>query len=180
MYPLQVPCALKPTRFSRGSGPCEEKNSAADKDGGEPAAAVDVFMQEEFSGQGVSDKGERGGGRSHHTEVRPRESGEVAKEGDGHEGDSTEEHAAREQAGQHGAEAVAAAKVIQVADTAHGQGNQDISGGGGADGGEDAEPGIEGSHQRSALSAPQWPCSWRRAWADVRCEMGLWRPRQLR
>src|SRR5580698_7234927 len=67
------------------SRPGEEENSKADKDGGEPAAAVDIFVQEKPGCQGIGDKGQRGRCRAHHAEVGPRESDEVAKECDGHE-----------------------------------------------------------------------------------------------
>jgi len=41
-------------------------------------------------------------------------------------------------------ESVTAAKVTEIADAAHGECDEDVSGGSGANGSEDAEPGIRG------------------------------------
>ena len=63
----------------------------------------------------------------------PGEANEVAEEGDGHEKDSAKQGGAGEDAGNDREEAVVAAELAEVADAAHGQGDENVSGSGGAD-----------------------------------------------
>ncbi len=50
-------------RVTTGMGLVGEKSYPnADEDGGEPAAAIYLLVQEEFCGEGVSDEGEGGAG----------------------------------------------------------------------------------------------------------------------
>lgn len=128
------------------SGAREQDYSRADEEGGEPAAAVDVFMEEELGADRVGDKGERGRGRSHQAQVGPRESDQIAEERQGHEEDAAKERSAGEHAGQNRQEAVLAAQIAEVADAAHGQGDEDISGSREDDRAGDAAPGVEDSH----------------------------------
>ncbi len=102
-------------------------------------------MEEELGADGVGDKGERCRGGTHQAEVGPGEANEVAEEGDGHEEDSAKEGCAGEDAGDDREEAVVAAELAEVANAAHGQGDENVSGGGGADGDEDAESRCRGS-----------------------------------
>lgn len=50
---------------------CEEGDASSDQHSGDPAAAVDFFVQKDFSGEGVADKGQRRGGGSDQADVAP-------------------------------------------------------------------------------------------------------------
>src|SRR5208282_1224854 len=121
----------------------EQNHSGADEEGGEPAAAVDIFMQEKLGADRVGDKGERSRRRTHQAEVGPREPDEIAEERQGHEEDAAEKRSAGEDAADDRQGAVLAAQIAEVADAAHGQREENVSGGGEGDRAGNADPRIE-------------------------------------
>jgi hypothetical protein len=78
----------------------EKVDADADQDCGGPAAAVDVFLEEDFAGDGVGDQRERGGGGRDEAEVEVVQGEEQRKEGEGEKADAGEE----ERAGEDGAD----------------------------------------------------------------------------
>ena len=103
-------------------------------------------MQEKLGANRIGDKGERGRGRAHQAEVGPGESDQIAEEGQGHEENPAEEGSAGEDAEDDGTESVLAAEIAEVANAAHGQRDEHVSGGREADGEGDADPGVEDPH----------------------------------
>ena len=122
---------------------CEEDYAYCYEEDGEPAAAVDVFLKEGFGGGGVADVGERGGGGGGEGEVDDGESEEESEEVEGHAERSGEEEGARED-GADGAEvtakAGAGAEVVEVAEAAHGGGDEAFAGDSEGGDAEDAGP----------------------------------------
>ena len=59
----------------------EQIDADADQHGGGPAAAVDIFFEEDFAGDGVGDQRERGGGWGDEAQVQVIEREEQREEG---------------------------------------------------------------------------------------------------
>ena len=134
----------------------EEKDADGDEEDGEPAAAVYVFVEEEAGGDGVADVvegGDAGGGEG---EIDEREGVKHGEEVEGHAEGPGEEGGVGDYGAGSSGEAGVGADEVEVADLAHGGGDEDFSGDGeeGDDG--DAGPGDEGRgvvHQMAVLVA---------------------------
>ena len=123
----------------------EECYSGADEDGGEPAAAVYVFVEEELGGYGVADEGEGGAGGGGEGDVYFAQGEEEGEEAERHAEDSGEEHGAGDYGADGSGEAGFCADDVEVADAAHGSGSEAVSCDGGEGYGEDGGPGFEGA-----------------------------------
>jgi hypothetical protein len=142
----QIPsrrCLSWPT-FVKCGGLFGEKDDAYRyEEDGEPAAAVNVFSEEDFGGSGVADVGEGGCGGGGEREVDDAEGEEQGEEVERHAECSREEDGAREH-GSDGAEVAAeawsGAVVVQVAEAAHGGGDEALTRDGEGGDAENADP----------------------------------------
>ena len=148
---------------------CEEDDACADEEGSEPASAVYVFVEEELCGGGVAYEGEGGRGRGGEREVDDGEGVEHGEEVEGH-AQGTDEEEGRREYGADGAEvsaeARAGAEVVEVAEAAHGGGDEAFAGDGEGDDREDGAPfpedvgREEGGHQRPAPESMRSRSGW--------------------
>jgi len=126
-------------RTTRSVG--QESDADADEDGGQPAAAVDVFVEKELCREGVADEGEGGAGGGGERDVYAREGEEEGEEAERH-GEDAEEKDGRGDDGAGGSrEAGLGADQIEIADAAHSSGGEHVPGYGGDGDGEDGDPG---------------------------------------
>ena len=121
----------------------KEGDASGDEHCGDPAAAVDFLVEEDFGGEGVADEGERGGGGGDEADIPPGEREEEAEEGYGHGGYAQGEVGVAEDAGDDGEEAGMFPEVVDVSDLLHGAGKQHVSEDRGDDDSEDGGPGVE-------------------------------------
>lgn len=158
---------------------CEEDDADRDEDDGEPAAVVYVFAQEDLCGGGVADEGERGGGGGGEREVDDGEGVEHGEKVERHAEGAGEEEGAGED-GADGAkeaeEAGAGAEVVEVAEAAHGGGDEDFAGDGESGDGEDGAPlsedvGVEEGGQRPAPESMRSRLGWMEGWAGSECSV---------
>src|SRR5882757_1774657 len=109
---------------------CQQNYAYADKNDCKPAAAIYVFAQEELCGGSIADIGERGRGGGGEREVDDGEGVEHGEEVESHAECSGEE----ERAGENGArrpkvaaDAGTGTEEIEVAEAAHGAGDEDFA-----------------------------------------------------
>ena len=93
----------------------EEVDPDADEGGGGPAAAGDIFFQEELGGDGVGDDGERGRGGPDERQSEVIEGEEQREESESQEEDSREEEWTGEDSADRSGQAGVGADLVEVA-----------------------------------------------------------------
>src|SRR5205809_2909486 len=121
----------------------KQNHSNTNQQGGDPAATIDVFFQEDFGEGGAGYEGEGGGSWSHQTGIAPGECSKQTKEPYRHAAQSHQEALFAEDPANYDQEAAAGAKLVQVADAFHGAGEQDIPGAGCQDDHADGAPNFK-------------------------------------
>ena len=120
--------------------------ACSDEEGGEPAAAADALVKENFRGDGVRDKSQRGRRRNDEAEIAPGEPEEQAIEGDAHGQHAKKKCWSGEDASNDAEKAVGLEEFSDVADSAHGVGEKNVASRGSQSDHGDRGPGVELVH----------------------------------
>ncbi len=122
----------------------DEGDAYRDAGCGEPAAVVDLFVEEELCCDGVADVGQRGDGGGGEGEVGDAEGGEHGEEVECHAERAKDEAGCGEDGADSSGEAAVGADVIEVAQLAHTSGDEDFAGDGKRGDEDDGCPDVEG------------------------------------
>src|SRR6185312_3295614 len=83
--------AASDSGFGRARSMLEKRYSATDEDGGDPATAIDTFLEEDACGNRVADEGQRSRGGRDQADIGMAQGKEEGKEADRHSGEAAEE-----------------------------------------------------------------------------------------
>ena len=100
----------------------QQIDADADQGGCGPAAAVYVFMEEEFGGDRVGDQGEGGSGRADQAEIHVIQGEEQGEERNCHEEDSGDEERGSDDGANGTPHAGTGANIVEIAHGLHGRG----------------------------------------------------------
>src|SRR5579864_5673087 len=124
----------------------QQQNAHADQSGGEPAAAVDVFMQQELGQDGGADVSQRRRGRRDEAGVAPGERGQQAEEAKDEAAESEKEKFFSDDMADHAEKTFFHADLNEVADALHGGGEQHVAAAGSHDQHSDGYPEFKRAH----------------------------------
>lgn len=106
----------------------QQDDADGDKERGEPAAAVDVLMQEEFGRDGIADIGEGADGRASERELGDRERKEHGEEVERHAERAEHEGDVGENGANSAGKAAALTNEVEISELLHAAGDEDLSG----------------------------------------------------